>query len=292
MKFGGLATIGRKVEKPCFTLHIHAVGCRYEVRVNDIPADRHDAPSSLDADVPVGPSVFTGDNELAAVVFPGDRESEVFDPGARLELLLCVRESDTPPDEKRILGGIVFDASELEREGGTGIEQSSGIPGPEAGVERISDHMFLVERTIPLETPFPAWTWMTATVIPDTPGVRARIVQELQTFHRALATRDEKAVRAAVRRKAREMSRAFHTEEEEGYALLDIFDYMADPEMTLLPFDEQALELEMLADGRMARLVNPDGFGPIAYRLKEFPAAAYVNTVYCLDDHARWIQIR
>ncbi len=70
MKLGGLTSILKKVEKPCFTLHIRAVGCRYDVRLNDIPVDRHHAPSSLAADVPVNPSVFTGDNELAAVIFP------------------------------------------------------------------------------------------------------------------------------------------------------------------------------------------------------------------------------
>jgi hypothetical protein len=292
MRFGGLATIGRKVEKPFFTLHIHAVGCRYEVRVNDIPADRHDAPSSLEADVPINPSVFTGENELAAVIFPGDRESDAFDPGARLELLLCVRELDTPPAEKRILGGIVFAAEELAREGGTGVEQSAAMPGPPPSIARIADGMLLVERTITLETPFPEWTWMRATRIPDTSGVRARVVQELQAFYRAVNTRDVKEVQRLLRRKAREMSRAFHTDEEGGYGLCDVFDHMADRETELLPFEDQGLEPEFLADGRMVRLLTPNGFGPVAFRMKDFPAAAYLNTTYCLDDHANWIQIR
>ena len=68
----------RKFRKPCFTVRIVSAGCRYDVRLNDVPVDAHEEGTGMTVDVPVNPTVFSEDNLLAVLVFPGETGAEEF----------------------------------------------------------------------------------------------------------------------------------------------------------------------------------------------------------------------
>ena len=203
-----------------------------------------------------------------------------------------MRESDESTEGARVVGGIAFRPAELTQDRSGVAESPPQEDGNDARVERVAENVFLLGRTFTLEGAFPTWSWMKGHEIPDTPVVRARLLQEMQAFYRALKAKDEHTIRALTRRKAREIGRAYHGDEEEGHGMIEFLDHVADPEMALLPFAEEGLELEILGHGRLARLLTPEGFGPIAFGIRQHPIAAHMSTIYCVDEHVNWTQIR
>jgi len=117
-------------------------------------------------------------------------------------------------------------------------------------------------------------------------------LEEYRKFHAALEAKDVEAVTLMTRTKAMEIGAAYYGDEEEGHQLIEFREKMQDQEMELWRLDERKLTLEVLAEGRMARLVTPRGSGPIIYRLKGQPVAAFMNTTYCRRPEGGWIQIR
>ncbi|MGB2822831.1 MAG: hypothetical protein WBF17_17750 [Phycisphaerae bacterium] len=279
----------KKWKQPYLTAYIRARNCPYDVRINDIPLHKLDEPVNVLLDMPINPSVFTGDNLLTVAV----TGVEELDPDARLSVSVCVREVEADPTERETVEGIVFATADLAREGGTGIESSPNMDGEHPPTAtRVDEQTIRVDRTIPLKTPFPQWAWMSAPQIADQDAARAQLLEEHRKLHAALAAKDVETVTNLTRVKAGEMATAYYGDEEEGHHLIEFRQRMNDAEMELWPLEEEDLTLEVFADRRMARFVSWHGFGPILYKVKDQAIASYMNTVYCMDGHGRWMQIR
>lgn len=283
----------KKWEQPIFSVLIRSVGCWYDVRVNDIPVNRHRELGNVTLDVPASTSVFTGDNVLTAVVESDEPEEGKFNADARCEVSLCIRELEGDPRQREMVDGIVFRAADIEPEGGSGVESSPNMDGehtPEA--ERLDETTVRVTRVIPLETPFAPWAWLSAPPVGEEDQAKAQLIIACRKFHSVLAEKNADAVTELTRTKAHEFGIAYYGDDEEGHEFIEFRQKMSDPDLELWPFEDDELTLEVLADGRMARLLTYRGTGPIIYKVKDQPIASYMNTVYCRDKKGQWMQIR
>ncbi len=272
-----------------FTLMIHSSACRYDVRMNGIPADRLNDGVCVDVDVPINPFVLSGANMFSATIRPADIRDTRFDPAARLEVSLCVRELKADYLTRKPIESFVLRAIDMIE--GTGAEASPDFDGPNPPrVNRIDDLQVEVSRSTELQTPFPRWLWQDAEIL--TEDDRFDLLDAYNELHAALKAGDTGKVRELTDTKAAEMAKAYFGDVEEGHQLIDYLGNLANPDFILQDYDLGELDIELLAEGRLARLVDLEGHGPIFFRFTGEPIMVYMKSIYCKTKDKGFIQIR
>lgn len=285
-------------QTPLFSLAFEASFCRFELRINDLPAMGYDVSErELLNEVPINHSLLTGDNVLSMALRAGERANAaktpvpLDHPAAKCIAEVTVRPMGTPASARRRLLGIQFENGRFAQLGPEATAPSIVTPGPLATVLETTTAS-LVRQAFALATPFPAWLWTRADRLTLDDATTAELLAQYRQFWSSLQQRDVGAIRAATFENARELQSAFFLPDlNEAYGMLEIEDMVRRPSNVVAPM-ELDLRMELLADGRVARLIAGDGRSPVRVNDPEIEATMAISLLYCRVPGRGWVQIR
>jgi len=278
--------MANKLRQPYFTAELNSANCQYEIRINDIVLDS--GGGAVVCELPLNHWVGTGENLLEMTIRPETAEAMGFtQPPARCKVTIYQREVSASFESREMLTALVFQPGS----GVTGLEESpefSGANPPKAVLRE--PRLIRAQRVVPLQTSFPAWTWVSALEIANNDATKSALADEYRRFWLLMNQRNLGAVDAAMQVNGQEIQAAYYKPSLSA-ALddLDIRSFLADPAMRLNPFDGSNTTLRIFGRGRLAQLVGPNGKSPISFTSGRLPM--YINLIYCRTSKG-WIQIR
>lgn len=285
--------------RPLYTLAFEASYCRFELRLNDLPVLAFDASTStVDSELPINPTLLPGDNLLSVALTAGAREDAartpvpLTHPATRCVAELTVRAAGAPSGERRRLAGLAYENGQFVTLQPDADAPTPGVTGPLAVLVNNASAA-LGRQAIALQSPFPAWLWSRAEPLRLDDATTAELIAEYRRFWSAFAQKDAAALRAMTADNAREVQTAFGLASlDDAYSLLSMESLMRNPAIALQPLPTEGLRVELLAEGRVARLLAPDGRSAVRLHDHELGADGAVSVLYCKLPGRGWVQIR
>lgn len=226
-----------------FTIEAVVEGCSAEVYLNDIPVGRVAAPpGNPELGLTIHQLIRNGKNTVELVLEPGDRPSAA-----------------KTPREARSLDGIAA--------GVRVCRYSEGAPiGEAAPLETLVEASFsgdgldlpvpvVITREFTVDSPFPQWAWERAEPLVMGPRLVAEVLDVLADYRLALHRRDIARENALSVIAHQEIAAAYNRPLRPWVADLDavIESEWARPDWAMEPIDPDALDLRLVANGRMVQ---------------------------------------
>jgi len=285
--------------RPLFSIALEGAWCRFALRFNDLPVASFDASTStIDTEVPINPSLLAGNNTLTVTVLGGERDDDartpvpLSHPGSRLVAEVTVRSLGAPASARKRLGGVAREAGVFTA---LAADADAPVAGPAGAVSMLvdTDDAKVARPVLDLLCPVPAWLWTRAEPLRADDVTAAEVIAEHRRLWSTLAARDEAGLRALMIENAREVQVAFSLPSlDDAWQMLTFEDLVRRPSITVLPMATAELRLELLAEGRVARLVAADGRSAIRLHDSELGAEGAVSALYCKAPVRGWVQIR
>jgi hypothetical protein len=254
---------------PYYRLRVvsHDVAC--EIRVNDVPVLRLPG-GRVETAFDVNPCVHTGTNSLGLQVRAAEGKPG-FGALSACSIELGVKAS-LRDDQITSIASLRFQAPA----GGPGGFEGSGTPA-------VSQIGLAATQSFALDTPFGPWFWTAAPQIPATEATRAELLAAYHRIHALLAARDVNALMRACDDQARDWQVAYGLPDlASAHRMLGIAATLADPDIAVEAFPEDALSMELLGDQRLAQLVDAHGKSPLRLRLNSSDAVlGRFNVILC-----------
>lgn len=266
--------------KPYFTVAVDTAGCRYDIRINDVPvvSDRNGFPVTVD--IPVNHWMQSGENELSMHLHPLPKH-EGLSRDTECSATLKVRESGTSVELNQSVASVSFSGNELESGTGAGGSSPSGqfdhrsaftadsggaVFVDEVNVEPTDDKQGIkVSRSITLPLPFPRWSWFDSDVIPDSEEIRTELVTQYQRIWDAAQSKRVEDLMLFFLERSRELAAAFYRTTDEMQGRIGLKETSEDPELELFGLYPDDTLLEVFGGGRLARLTSWDGEAAIGF---------------------------
>jgi len=279
-----------------FTLFGSFHACRFALRCNDIPVCEHDVSGrEMHVDMPVNLHLLPGLNTLEVALSPGVVEGRTVPldhPSVSAEVQLAVRSQGTSYETAQLLGGFGFSLGVLHASAPDAPELLTAESAAPWVVDGPTDRLVL-RRTLSLEPPLPPWRWAGAQTLTLDNTTVAEVIGLYQQFWSAMQRKDVAALRTITADNAQEVQRAFYLPSvDEGHRLLDLEGLARRPSVRLLPMPTEGLRVELLSEGRLVRVVGPDGHSAIRVFDDETRFGGAVSLLYCKLPTRGWVQIR
>lgn len=282
--------------RPFFALRFDVQFCYFALRFNDIPVLALDVSTSqAGAEFAVNPSMLTGRNtillEMQSRRDEHDLEIALTDWRVHAKVELTVRPHGAPASEAVVLGGLEVSSGSL-----TGVESAdealllAPLTDPLTLFE--SDAKQIVSRDVSVQVPFAPWLWTRCEPLTLDEQTSNEVLLAYRRFWSLMQAKDTDAVRAATTDNAREIAEAFFLPDvDAGHATLGLERLLTRSTVSLRPM-KQGLQLELLADGRLARLVGKDGRSAIKVIDHELEAEGAIPLYYGRLPGRGWVQLR
>ncbi|MBL8603327.1 MAG: hypothetical protein JNK72_15490 [Myxococcales bacterium] len=281
---------------PLFTLALEVRRCRFELRLNDLPVLSYDvSDTEISTELPLNQSLLTGDNVLTMSLSAGrlgnGDPALLSRPGAACVAEVTIRPMSAPDGARRRLAGLAFEGQRFQSLDPAVDAPSIVTPGPMAVLAE-TETQALGRVAFALQTPFQPWLWSRAERLTLDEPTAAELLDQYRQFWAAVDRRDLAALRAATHENAREIQSAFFLGSlNEAHQMLELEDTLRRNGTVVEPL-ELDLRMELLADGRVARLVARDGRSPVRVSDPEIEATMAFNLLYCRVPGRGWVQIR
>jgi len=282
------------------TLQIEVREAAVDLRINDIPIFSERRPGNVAVELPASHAILDGENRVSLHATPLPEE-DAFAECARVQATVFVREVGKPRDTRQMLTGINYhptakpQASAKPTPGAPTDPTTALSPGGGEPIERTDagGGAVLLRRAFALRAPFPRWAWLAGTRIEPDERTMSSLLDEYMHLQRALDQSDERTVRGMTAVRARELAAAYHLgDEEAGHRKLGILRRLDDRRRKLDKFRRAGMHMEVYGEGRLARIVDEDGDGPIAFLIGSGgEVAEYVKAGYFRDERGRWIMV-
>ncbi len=110
--------------KPFFSIKVDISGCRYEVRINDIPVIENSDGLPITTSFPVNEYITNGNNELSIFLMPLFDDAEYpynetkgsISAACEAIASLEIKQSGTPNNEKKIISSLTFNGSATHKD--------------------------------------------------------------------------------------------------------------------------------------------------------------------------------
>lgn len=268
-----------------FHTAIETTNLSCQVRVNDIPVATL-ASGSVTTELAVNPLVFSGDNTLDVIVRPAaGTTSLAADSGCEVKLVARPREKDAP----ETLAHIVFSAL-------GGFDSSPGTTSdPRLRVSEFPDGSgFWARQPATVATPFGRWSWLDAPQLQADEATRQALYAELQQVWQLLSARDVVGLTQYCAAQAQDLRVAYDLPTAlDGQRALGFQAMMMDPQVRVAPLPAiEEVRPELLADGRLAQLLDADGKSPVRLSVDNMPQMqGRFVCLFCYGQHG-WTLIR
>ena len=282
--------------QPFFTLFGSFYHCRFALRCNDIPVCAHDVSGrEMHVDMPVNLHLVPGRNVLEVSLAPavvGGVATPLDHRDVSAALQLAVRTQGVSYEHAQLLGGLSFADGALRGEDAAApalLAEPSGAPWVAQGP---ADRLVL-RCALTLATPLGPWLWAGATPLTLDASTVSEVIGLYRQFWAAMQAKDGAALRAMSEANALEAQQAFYLPTlDDGHKLLDLEGLARRSSVRLLPMPTEGLRVELLAEGRLARLVGADGHSAIRVVDDETGFGGAVSVMYCKLPARGWVQIR
>lgn len=250
-----------------YTLGMSLAGCRYDLRINDVPIFRDVAEGhALTATMAINEYLVPGPNRLTASLRPRPGREELDRPAETFTLSLLGRAAGEPKTANQLLARI-----DLRPQGDPG--QLASLAGDGFGLLTVNPSLGLagdgrqaldVAFDFAPSGPCHSWAWQTSPPIENSPRTRDSLRALFAGWTERLRGGDAGWLLTAMGERNRELSQALFEPPAalEAHGLLEA---VADPALSLYDPELEHSELMVFAGGRLAQLVRWNGSPVIVY---------------------------
>lgn len=283
-----------KYNKPYFGIHLELTNVGIDLRLNDIPVYFDNKSGQLSVDLPASESIIDGRNALTITAFPPiDKNKIPFDAypeGADITARLYVQEIDDDSN-REILATIslVFDADR----GGELVSDQKDAATEKLEIVSNSKQKTVAEAILNIDSPFPRWAWQDGQEIEHSNDNYLSLLDAYRSVHTAFQAKDKNQVFKLYEARAKEAAAAYHLNGiSEGHIKVSTGMDMNDPSLELVKFWEKDMELDIFANGKLARIQDPNHGQPIVFLDKEARQVHLYKMSFYKDTSGNWVLIR
>ena len=146
-------------------------------------------------------------------------------------------------------------------------------------------------RTVSLPWRWPRWTFFDAPDILATTRTREDLTLQYRALWNLLSNRDTAGLRQFLATKVRELVAAHPEDRRFIEPILGLETWLNDAEMELRPLALERFQLEVVGNGKLARLVDGRGQGPIVFVRRDGMLSSYIDAMFCLGSGG-WTLVR
>ena len=290
----GKSMSNEQINKPLYTVQFKVVGAGVEIRLNDIPIHLNDAPGTTSSEIQVPQYIFNGLNELKVRTFCLEEDNNQYRNGAYVIVSLHVKEKGAPSSQSKELLQFKLNPTLPEKQYFDGSLDFENASTPK--LLNISNMEITASRSIQIATSFPKWSWTEGQQLEKNDTTRNSLLNSYKNIYNVLKDSNETELRKIYHKAASELATAYHYDDiENGYTLLSATDLMSDSRWSLLDMnqmlDQFEYKLEVLADGKLARLIDEEGYSPIVY-MRDDELVAMIPFYWYLNKNNEWVMIR
>jgi len=297
--------------QPYYTVQISYVGTGAEFRLNDIPFYLENSNGQVDLELPVSDKIINGENELSIIVFPfGDREGynkNWENNDSRAEAILYVRERSEPKSNRKLLTQLKIYPARPSEEASKESVVIVGQDLPSLDYKskpwqfpyaKFENQIVISRKTHTLHTPFPRWEWQDGQTIKNTKENHKSLLEAYRKEYFINKKQDLKMLRESTKKLAtvQNIINYYHNIEQ-AYEILNLEESWKSDEQELVKFiegdfsDRQGLKFDIIANGKMARIVNDVGVQPILYIIKSQRMKIKYKYNFYKNKQGEWIYI-
>lgn len=262
-----------------------------DIRVNNIPIYYDDEKGQMTAELPSPESIINGFNSLSLKAFlpyDGDVISGSFEEGAYASAILFKQRMDNNSPKVPLLKArvnLTGDKYEVE------IEDYISKKSKKFTKPMTQNKTILVEVKADIKSSFPQWAWQKGKII--TTEDKSSLLQAYKRIHNALLEKNLSKLKDLYSVRASEIAIAYYLPDiEAGFKKLSVGADMNDPELELYDFNSENMEIEILANGKLARIVDADYDQPILYFNSQSQLLHLYKFMFYLNDENKWIMVR
>lgn len=141
-----------------------------------------------------------------------------------------------------------------------------------------------------IKSPFPRWCWQDGKKIEDNQQTYDSLLAVYQELYDAMKAKDTNVVKAFYSDRAEEIAIAYGV--EDGHKKLSTAKDMLDPELDLYAFHTKGVFLDVIGNGKLARIKTDSNIQPIFFYDKKVRQLHLYKFAFYLDKNGKWIMIR
>jgi len=275
-------------------IDLHNVGV--DIRVNDLPVYFDDEQGQLTTEIPAPDSIINGENQLSIDVFlPYDNATQSqttsYPEGAYLMATLFEQDLTSSDSKKTKLSSISLTINELDAL----ITTQDYIKEYQhsSTIKLESNKRVNIKSSTNISSPFPRWAWQDGNIIKDNTQNYESLLKKYQEIHNTLTNKDLTKLKALYNQRSQEISYAYNLSDlEAGHQKLSVGNDMGNSDLELNELFIDGMKLELLGDGKIARLTNDLKAQPIFYFDESTQAFHLYKFMFYLNDQNEWIMIR
>ncbi len=304
--------------KPFFSIHYDTEGCAYEIRVNDVPIDSDKEGGPMATTIPIDQWLQSGENTITVYLNPQPDAKDVAKAGQSCNITTKFlvgqnnqpKSSDVPisivkyhsspvklSSDKSAIDGSApagkFDSKDKFKEDENGDVTISPITIKTK--ETKNGQGVILTRTIELKTPFPKWKWLTSDKIENNESTKKELIVLYHNIWQALRDENFKYLKPLLKERANEMAKAMYLPPAKKNAISDFINEVNDQKLELGEdvgsVSQDKLFLRVFGDGKLARLVAPDGGPVIFFNAKDGSYSDSYDFIFRKQD-GKWIITR
>ncbi len=305
------ATDTSEYKKPVYTVQISYVGTGAEFRLNDIPFYLENFSGQVDTEIPVSDKMIQGINELSIIAFPyAENDDSMKDwehKDARVEATLYVREYDASDDMRQTLTHLKLyparapDVAAIETIVIT--EQNPPVLDYKSQPRQFPNTVFhkqivISRKTHSIKTLFPRWEWQDGQIIKNTKENYDSLLEAYRKEYIIHQKQDLSALKSSTRKLAEaQMLVNYYTSIGQAYDMLNLEESWKSKEQELFEFIENersgrlGLKLDIIANGKMARITDDDSIQPIMYIVKKARMMIKYKFSFYKNKQGEWVYI-
>ncbi|MFK5950578.1 MAG: hypothetical protein QM500_17635 [Methylococcales bacterium] len=298
-------------KKPYYTVQISYAGTGAEFRLNDIPFYLENRNGQVDVEIPVGDKVINGINELSIISFPfGDNEGykkNWENKDSRAEATLYVREKDASKESRKLITHVkIYPAIDPELASTESIvitEQELPVLDYKSKPRsfpyfKFDNQVVISRKTHEIKTPFPRWEWQDGDVIENNNKNYLSLLEAYRKEYTIHQNQDLKASKKSHYKLAVTQNVINHYDDiDRAYVTLNLEESWKSDEQELFKFIEddlaerQGMKLDIIANGKMARIINDSNIQPILFIIKSQRMKIQYSYSFYKNKQGEWIYI-
>jgi len=260
-----------------------------DIRVNDIPVYYDYSKGQLKTEVPAVSTIIDGNNTLSINAFLTKKSTE-YETGAYVKATLFEQDLSFENSRKIILATTMITLTDNSASLVTEDFISKEKNNSEIELPQSKEASITVNTLI--NSPFPRWAWQDGQKLTNNNDTFTSLLNKYQEIHNVLENKNITELKKLYNERAKETAIAYHLPSTEaGIKKLSVGNDMNDPELQLF-FSTKAMEINILANGKLAQITNPLNGQPIVY-VQSSPRLYHIyKFMFYKNAVGQWVMIR
>ena len=254
---------------------------KLELRVNDIPVFKDAASDIAVVTVPVNHALISQKNTIKISLSPD--KSGKFRSESTVQLHITRAASTDGRTNKKIIR--TLDLKNLS---------DKNTKADSSFILNRNGKSLDVTTELDLGKVFPTWGWQEGVTIKTSKENFESLLAEYRSIHALLDKKDSKALEKKLALKIDDFQKYnFIKSAEDAKKKVTYNELFNEPSNKLIPLWEKNMNLQVFANGKLARIADPDGDSPIVFLMGEKGGTAFVvKLIFMKDKSGNWKVVR